>query len=125
MYTEASLAIVEQKLLDLYDNHRSAFSLENVHTTMRYVYYVGETFRRACEGTWVALPVADAYLPAIDFPMRETMTKPTDLVEGAVNRRDGKHLTKVFGHAVRSYREWTEAGKPERTFRGTLREADE
>ncbi|BBZ54217.1 hypothetical protein [Mycolicibacterium phocaicum] len=45
MYTEASLAIVEQKLLGLYDNHRSAFSLENVHTTMRYVYYVGETFR--------------------------------------------------------------------------------
>ena len=125
MYTEASLAIVEQKLLGLYDNHRSAFSLENVHTTMRYVYYVGETFRRACEGTWVALPVADAYLPAIDFPMRETMTKPTDLVEGTVNRRDGKHLTKVYGHAVRSYREWTEAGKPERTFRGTLREADE
>lgn len=124
MFTKASLATVEQKLLDLYENHQDAFSPDHIHTTMRYVYYIGETFRRACKGVWVAIPVADAFLPAIDFPMRETMIKPTDLVKGAVNRRKGKHLTMVFGHAERDYQEWLATGKPERTFLGTLREAD-
>lgn len=113
---------VEQRLLGLYENHRDAFSPEHVHATMRYGYYIGETFRRACEGIWVTIPVSGAYLPAIDFPMRETMIKPTDLVTGAVNRRDGKHLALVFGHAERDYEEWLAAGKPERTFLGSLRE---
>lgn len=122
MFTGASLVTVEQSLLDLYENHRDAFSPEHVHATMRYVYYIGETFRRACEGVWVSIPVSDAYLPAVDIPMRETMIKPTDLVKGAVNRRDGKHLALVFGHAERDYRGWLAAGKPERRFRGSLRE---
>ncbi|MFL6084050.1 MAG: hypothetical protein ACJ74F_12750 [Mycobacterium sp.] len=33
-----------------------AFDSDHVHTTMRFVYYIGETFRRAFEGMWVALP---------------------------------------------------------------------
>ena len=125
MFTRASLPTVEQKLLDLFEDHRDAFSPGRVHTTMRYVYYIGETFRRACEGIWVTIPVSDAYLPAIDFPMRETMIRPTDLVKGVVNRRDGQHLAMVFGHAERDYREWLAADKPERTFLGALREGDD
>jgi hypothetical protein len=122
MFAKESLAVVEQKLLELYDSHRTAFAPENIHTTMRYVYYVGETFRRACEGDWVNVPVGDDFIPAIDFPMREAMIRPADLIKGAVNRRTGKELTVIFGHAERDYREWAAAGKPERTFLGSLRE---
>ena len=122
MFSKASLAIVEQKLLELYEDRSAAFSTEHVHTTMRYVYYIGETFRSAFEGVWVNLPLTDGFAAAIDFPMRETMIKPADLVQGAVNLRTGTELTVVFGYAERNYREWVDAGKPERTFRGTLRE---
>lgn len=122
MFTKDSLAIVEQKLLGLYDNHRSAFAPDNIHTTMRYAYYVGETFRRACEGDWVNVPIADDFIPAIDFPMREAMIRPADLIKGAVNRRGGSDLITIFGLAERDYREWVDAGRPARTFLGSLRE---
>jgi hypothetical protein len=36
-YTKGSLAIVENKLLELYPNHRVAFDSDHVHTTMRFV----------------------------------------------------------------------------------------
>lgn len=127
MYTKDSLTVVENKLIELYPNHREAFSSDNVHTTMRYVYYVGETFRRAFEGSWVALPnlAAPSESPtkmAIDYPMREAMNRPADLVKIAVNRRTGKEISTVFGHAERDYKEWVTAGEPVRTFVGTLRE---
>lgn len=127
MYSKDSLPIVETKLIDLYENHREAFSPDQVHTTMRYVYYIGETFRRAFDGTWVALPnlANPSESPtkmAIDYPMREAMNRPADLVKIAVNRRTGQEISKVFGYAERDYAEWVAAGKPERTFVGTLRE---
>ncbi len=124
MFTKASLPVVENKLMELFPNHREAFSAENAHTTMRYVYYIGETFRRAFDGTWVTVPAGDKFVPAIDYPMREAMNRPADLAKIAVNRRTGNELTDVFGYAERDYAEWVDAGKPERAFLGTLREDD-
>ena len=54
--------------------------------------------------------------------MREAMIRPADLIKGAVNRRTGKELAVIFGHAERDHREWVDAGKPERTFLVSLRE---
>lgn len=129
MFTKDSLATVEAKLLELYTNERAAYSDDDsIHRTMRYVYYVGETFRRAFEGTWVALPTQNtdtdphALRPAIDLPFREGMIKPNDLIGMALNRRSGIEITRVYGHMERLYQEWLENGKPERQFRGTLRE---
>lgn len=74
MFTKDSLATVEAKLTELYDSNQAAYDgEENVHRTMRYVYYIGETFRRAFEGTWVAIPPGEdsrreALLPGIDLP---------------------------------------------------------
>ena len=129
MYSKNSLAVIEGKLMDLYINHRDAFGLANVHTTMRYVYYVGETLRRAFEGRWVGLPnlaepTTSPTKMAIDYPMREAMNRPADLVKIAVNRRSGNEIARVYGYAERDYNEWIAAGRPERTFLGTQREHD-
>ncbi len=129
MFTKGSLAVVENKLMELYPNHQVAYGSDNAHTTMRYVYYVGETFRRAFEGTWVVLPSrSDPTQPpttaVVDFPMREAYIDPASLVKIAVNRRTGDELITVYGFAERDYGEWVDAGRPERTFIGTLREED-
>lgn len=128
MYTEESLAIVENKLLSLFDNFRDALDEQNIHTTMRFVYYIGETYRRAFEGTWVALPKSgggeDDNTPVIDLPFWETLLKPLESVQVALNRRNGSELAGQYPYARRDYVAWVEAGRPERTYRGTLREDD-
>jgi hypothetical protein len=131
MLTKDSLALAEAKLTDLYDNNRAAYAGdENVHRTMRFVYYIGETLRRAFEGTWVAIPPQEnaseqgAPLPGIDVPFREGFIQPTQLIGFALTRRSGIEITRVYGHMERAYNKWQEAGRPERTFRGTLREND-
>ncbi|MGY1990402.1 hypothetical protein [Mycolicibacterium fortuitum] len=131
MFTKDSLTTIENKLLDLYPNERAAYATpEDVHRTMRYVYYIGETFRRAFEATWAAFPHHDpaapsrAAKPVIDFPFREAFIRPTDLLGIALNRRTGTEISRVFGYAERDYNEWLDNGRPERTFLGTLREED-
>lgn len=130
MFTKDSLPVVEQKLLELYPDRRSTLATDSaVHTTMRYAYYIGETYRRAFDAVWVAIPHhIDPDLPprgfAIDFPMREGMTDPLQQLQMAVTRRTGNEITRVYGYAERSYNEWIANGKPERTFIGTLREED-
>lgn len=131
MFTKDSLSVVEAKLIELYPDARAAWAGdENIHRTMRYVYYVGETFRRAFEGVWAALPQENpktqspALRPAVDLPFREEFTQPLDLVSMAVGRRTGKEITRVYGYAEEDYSEWVESGRPERVFRGTLREED-
>jgi hypothetical protein len=131
LFTKASLAVVEAKLTELYDSNRAAYTGdENVHSTMRYVYYVGKTFRRAFEGTWVAIPSQgdeserQGLLPGIDLPFREGLVRPTQLIHFALTRRSGIEITRVYGHMERAYNKWLEAGKPPRTYRGTLRDDD-
>lgn len=129
MFTKDSLATVEAKLLELYPDKRAAFATtDDVHRTMRYVYYIGETFRRGFDGTWVVLPSADPDAPApvtqpvVDLPFREAFIKPLDLLEIAILRRKGNRLTTVYEHMQRLQSEWVDAGRPERTYFGTLRE---
>jgi hypothetical protein len=125
MFTMESLDVVEVKLLELFANHREAFSDSNIHVTNRYAYYVGETLRRAFEGTWVVLPPndeRDRLKPAVDYPFREAFTTPTDDVKVAVNRRSGTEFAQNYRIAALDYTDWVNAGRPERTFLGRLRE---
>ncbi|MCG5432945.1 hypothetical protein LV457_11700 [Mycobacterium sp. MYCO198283] len=128
MFEADTLQVVESALLDMYANHREAFNESNIHTTMRYAYYIGETMRRAFEGRWVVLPANDERstpMPAIDYPFREGFTTPTDSVKIVVNRRTGHELMTTYGIAQRGYNAWVDAGRPERTFLGKLREEDQ
>jgi hypothetical protein len=44
------------------------------------------------------------------------------LVRFALNRRTGTELTTVYGNMERVNKQWLDDGRPERVFRGTLRE---
>jgi hypothetical protein len=131
MYTEDSLETVEATLIELYPDDRTAYEGdENIHRTMRYVFYIGETFRRAFEGTWAALPADGpkskpaASRPAIDLPFGEGFILPSDLIGLALYHRSGTEITFVFGRMGKLHAKWVDEGRPERVFRGTLREDD-
>ena len=73
MYTKDSLPIVEQKLLDLYQDSRDAFIGEDhLHRTMRFVYYIGETYRRSFEGIWVTAGHSTAVPRELHHPQPAT-----------------------------------------------------
>ncbi|MGW3282473.1 hypothetical protein [Nocardia rhamnosiphila] len=55
-YTRQGLVIAEHQLLQRYTNLRDLLSADNLKIGMRFVYFIGETFRQAIEGTEVALP---------------------------------------------------------------------
>ncbi|TDZ77533.1 hypothetical protein DE4585_04928 [Mycobacteroides salmoniphilum] len=128
MYTKESLEVVEAKILSLYDSFQEAWDAKNVHTTMRFVYYIGETYRRGLEGVWAALPKfgggEDDNTPVVDFPFRETLFKPMESVQVSLVRRTGSEMAGLYPNAQRDFQEWVEAGRPERAYRGTLREDD-
>lgn len=132
MYTKESLAVAEQKLLALYDEHRAAFTgEENLHRTMRFAYYIGETYRQAFEGRWVAIPTrgpdgeVTGTQPGIQVPFREDFIRPVEQIRSALVRRSGKQINRVYGHAERDYNQWIEDGRPEVRYIGTLRENDD
>jgi hypothetical protein len=131
MYTKESLAVVEEKLLDLFENAADAFNgAENLHRTMRFAYYIGETYRQAFEGTWVAIPThapsgeMTGTQPGIQVPFREDFIRPVEQLKLALIRRRGNQITRVFGYAERDYNQWLENGRPEVEYVGTLREND-
>lgn len=137
MYAKESLPIVEAKLLQLYGNSREALTgEENLHRTMRFVYYVGDVFRRAFEGTWVALPEIDdkgkrkepeagpSLQPAVDVPFRESFVTPLRQVSMAIGHRSGNELATNFLLTERAYAKWVKDGRGEVVIRGTLREKD-
>ncbi|OHU31698.1 hypothetical protein BKG76_00330 [Mycobacteroides franklinii] len=128
MYTQRSLGVVEAKILSFYDCFQDAWDAKNIHTTMRFVYYIGETYRRGFEGAWAALPKfgggEDDNTPVVDFPFRDTLFKPMESVQVALVRRTGSEIAGLYPYAQKDFQEWVEAGRPERTYRGTLREDD-
>lgn len=131
MYTKDSLPIVEQKLLDLYQDSRVAFIGEdNLHRTMRLVYYIGETYRRCFEGIWVAIPTngsdgeGGGTQPGIQLPFRESFITPAQQLKVALIKRTGTHISRVYGHAERDYSQWIEDDRPEVQYIGTLRESN-
>lgn len=124
MFTPDSLALVESKLLETFSSEEEAFT-GDVSLTMRYVYYVGETFRRHLEGEWCSIlkkKPDGATVPGIDGPYSEGFINPADLIGIALVRRTGNEISDVFGFQRRRYDQWVSDGRPERTFRGTLRE---
>ena len=129
MFAKDSLAILEEKLLLLYGSVREALAVDaGVHRTMRYAYYIGETYRRAFEGTWVAIStrkadtVSAGTQPGIELPFRESFVLPVQQIRLALIRRTGSQITRTFDHAERDYASWIEKGRPPVDYVGTLRE---
>lgn len=125
MFEPESLDVTESALMELYPTKAASRETDAaIDTTMRFVYYFGETFRRALEGTWVALPRENGpgLNPAIDLPFREEFIQPRTFISFALGRRTGNQVSRIFGFAKTDYDEWIASGRPERIIRGTLTE---
>ena len=115
LYTREGLVIAERVLLERYRNRAEAYSSENFTVTSRFAYFIGETFRRATEGRWVALPqTKGGALPGVDVEFRSGFFNANRLVNLVLIERTGTELSMVFDYAVRDYDEWMQAGRPPR-----------
>ncbi|WP_139279774.1 hypothetical protein [Rhodococcoides yunnanense] len=119
-FTREGLVRAESHLLDRHQDKRSAFSDVHLTITMRYVYFIGETFRRATEGRWVALPPDPPQrgpASAIDAEFTPAFYVPQDYLGVALTRRTGKEITFVYDIAVRKHEEWVASGRKPSTGR--------
>lgn len=118
LYTREGLVIAEREILKRYASFRDMFSEHNLKTGMRFVYFVGETFRRSLEGQWVALPPAPPERPraasVIDAPMSPAFYDPRRIISLVFKRRTEKEIVTIFDRAVKRYQKWIEDGRPER-----------
>lgn len=118
LYTREGLVIAERKALELFESERSAFTDETVTLGMRFVYFIGETIRRATEGTWVALPPnpprRTGPTSAIDVGFSPAFYDPQDMLGIVLVRRTGTVLSRIFDFAVEDYQQWVGAGRPPR-----------
>jgi hypothetical protein len=69
-------------------------------------------------------PERKGLLPGVDLPFQEGFVEPSQLIHLALTRRSGIEITRVYGFMERDYNKWLDAGRPPRTYRGTLREDD-
>ncbi|MGW4741727.1 hypothetical protein [Nocardia xishanensis] len=117
MYTREGLVIAEQVLLERFPDYRTVFTEENQKLGMRFVYFIGETFRRAVEGNWFALPPDPPRrgpLPLVDAEFRSPFFNPMRLMSFAFQRRTGKEIVTPYDNAVKKYKKWVDAGRPPR-----------
>ncbi|WP_063130236.1 hypothetical protein [Nocardia fusca] len=118
LYTREGLVIAEHQILQRYPTYRDMFSPDNLKIAMRFVYAIGETFRRAIDGTWVALPPNPPERPAplsvIDSPMWTAFHDPQHMIGLAFNRRTEKEITFIYDRAVKRHQKWIDAGRPAR-----------
>ncbi|MGW5572808.1 hypothetical protein ACWEVD_16530 [Nocardia thailandica] len=122
-YTREGLVIAEQQIMSRFGT-ASPFSEENYKLGNRFVYFIGETFRRNFEGRWVATPpIPPATNPKvmIDVEFKSGFYNPRQMVSFAQKRRTGTELTWVFDFAQKNYSKWIELGRPPRaTWDGYL-----
>ncbi|MCP2290042.1 hypothetical protein [Nocardia amikacinitolerans] len=117
MYTREGLVVAERALLERFPDYRTAFSGENQKLAMRFVYFIGETFRRATEGKWFALPPDPPKRgpqPLIDTEFSPILYNPMHLISFAFQRRTGKEIVTPYDYAVKDHQKWVEAGRPPR-----------
>ncbi|WP_327151041.1 hypothetical protein [Nocardia sp. NBC_01329] len=118
LWTREGLVIAEHEMLSRYPNFDDMVSEENLEVGARFVYFVGETFRRALEGIWALLPPSPPERPdplcVIDSPMWTAFHDPTHMSELALSRRTGKEISWIFDRTVKRHRKWVEAGRPTR-----------
>ncbi|WP_139279775.1 hypothetical protein [Rhodococcoides yunnanense] len=118
LYTREGIVLAEHAALERFPGWRDAFAGDNLTVAMRFVYFIGETFRRATEGRWVAVPQAPpktGALQAIDVQYKSGFHNPADMLQMALAQRSGDRIVKVFDYAIEDHQKWVDAGRPSRT----------
>lgn len=117
LYTREGIIIAERAALERFSGWREAFAGDNLTVAMRFVYFIGETFRRATEGRWVAVPQVppkSGAIQAIDVAYKSGFYTPTDMLQMALAQRTGDKIVKVFDYAVEDHQKWVDSGRPSR-----------
>jgi hypothetical protein len=118
LWTREGLVIAEHEMLRRHPNFDDMVSEENLEVAVRFIYFVGETFRRALEGIWVLRPANPPERPeplcVIDSPMWTAFHEPTHMIELAFDRRTGKEISWIFDRTVKRHQKWVAAGRPAR-----------
>ncbi|WP_063057544.1 hypothetical protein [Nocardia sienata] len=118
LWTREGLITVEHEMLRRYSNFDEMVSEKNIEVGVRFVYFVGETFRRALEGIWALLPPNPPDRPdpvcVIDSPMWTAFHDPTHMSKIAFDRRSGKEISWIFDRTVKRHQKWVAAGRPAR-----------
>ncbi len=122
-YTREGLVIAEQEILRRFADS-SPWSKENYKLGNRFLYFIGETYRRNFEGKWVALPPQPPKTnPAtvVDTEFSSGFYNPRTQMGFVRSRKTGTELTWAFDHAQAAYTKWVELGRPARgTWEGYL-----
>ncbi|WP_459545917.1 hypothetical protein [Nocardia sp. X0981] len=118
LYTREGLVIAEHQMLLRYPTDHDMFTEENLETALHFVYVIGETFRRALDGTWVLLPPHPPERPdplaVIDSPIWTAFHDLQHMIGLAFDRRSGKEISWIYDRAVKRHRKWVDAGRPAR-----------
>lgn len=118
LWTREGLVIAEHEMLRRYSHFDEMAAEENLELGVRFIYFIGETFRRALEGRWALLPPNPPERPdplcVIDSPMWTSFHEPTHMSELAFDRRTGKEISWIFDRTVKRHQKWIAAGRPAR-----------
>lgn len=118
LYTREGLVLAEQQILLRYPTDHDMFAEENLEIGLSFVYVIGETFRRALDGTWVLLPPNPPERPeplaVIDSPMWTAFHDLQHMIGLAFDRRSGQEISWIYDRAVKRHRKWVAAGRPAR-----------
>lgn len=119
MYTREGIVLAEREILRRFDRYRTMFSAENYKIGMRFVYFIGETFRRTVEGHWIALPPDPPTRPGpksvVEAPFHWNFYDPQHMIGLALSRRTGTEISWIFDRAAEDHRDWVAAGRPQRS----------
>ncbi|GGL03203.1 hypothetical protein [Nocardia jinanensis] len=115
LWTREGLLIVEHEMLRRFSDFDDMVSEENFEVGVRFIYFIGETFRRALEGIWALLPPNPPDRPdplcVIDSPMWTAFHDPTHMSGLAFDRRTGKEISWIFDRTVKRHHKWVAAGR--------------
>ncbi|WP_040793709.1 hypothetical protein [Nocardia paucivorans] len=118
LYTREGLVIAEQQMLLRFPTAHDMFSEENLEIGLCFFYAVGETFRRALDGTWAVLPPNPPDRPdplaVVEAPMWTAFHDIQHTIGLAFDRRSGQEISWIYDRAVKRHQKWVDAGRPAR-----------
>lgn len=125
-WTTAGFALLERHVKTEYETLATLRDPVHRPAVDRYVRYVGETYRRRCEGEWINSPQAEPgeILPAIRLPWMLVPLNPRNQVGSAFSRLPGRppqgQLAAVLDTMTSEYTSWVDLGRPSAEQYGRL-----
>jgi hypothetical protein len=111
-----ALQLVELRVMADFGDMKTLLSQENYAIMDRYRRFVGEVFRRSCDGEWVnvASHHNGALWPVVLRPYSRVYLDPRNIVASAFSKKKmaPSQMSWVFNNTVDDYVNWKAAGKP-------------